>query len=393
MSKFDDIQIGDKAELKHKITQTDIEKFVDLTGDENKLHVDREYASQTTIKKPVVHGMLGASFISTVIGTQLPGDGALWFSQNLEFISPVRVGDTITIEAEVKKKIRKTKILELSTDIYNQNRQKVTAGTAKVKCIEQDMAVRSEKVNKNRVALVVGASGGIGKAVCKQLSKDGYDIVIHFNKNKKQAQKIKEGIIDLGKKAITIGADILDLERVQEMIDEIVMDFGGISVVVNCASIDIANIKVSNQKWSNIQNQIDINVRGTFNIVKSVLPIMELEKFGIIINITTQSIERPNTEWLHYITAKSALHGFSKALAFELAPKGIRVNMVSPGMTDTELLANIPDKVRLLTKAQTPLRRIARPEDIAGAVSYLASEKSNYLVGETIRVNGGQVML
>ena len=101
----------------------------------------------------------------------------------------------------------------------------------------------------------------------------------------------------------------------------------------------------------------------------------------------------PKPELLHYITAKSALHGFTKALAAELAPKGIRINSISPGMTDTDLLANVPEKVKLLTAAQTPLRTIAKPDDVVGAISYLASHKSDYLTGETIRVNGGQIMI
>ena len=110
--KYNDIKIGDKEKLNHVITSEDIEKFVDLTGDDNKLHVDEKYASKTNFKKPVVHGMLGASFISTIIGTKLPGDGALWFSQSLEFLLPVRVGDTLTIFAEVIKKNDKEKIIE-----------------------------------------------------------------------------------------------------------------------------------------------------------------------------------------------------------------------------------------------------------------------------------------
>ena len=92
MTKFESINIGDNAELTHTMTQSDINQFVKLTGDDNKLHVDEEYASTTSFKKPVAHGMLSASFISTIIGTKLPGDGALWYSQSLEFLQPVRVG-------------------------------------------------------------------------------------------------------------------------------------------------------------------------------------------------------------------------------------------------------------------------------------------------------------
>ena len=116
-------------------------------------------------------------------------------------------------------------------------------------------------------------------------------------------------------------------------------------------------------------------------------------KYGKIINITTKFIEEPKPGWAHYIASKSGLSGLSKALALELAPKGIRVNLVSPGITETDLIANMPEKVKLLNAAQTPLRRIARPEDVANAISFLASTKSDYLTGETIRVNGGQVML
>jgi len=181
MSKFEDIKIGDRAELKHVITQNDIEKFVELTGDDNKLHVDKEYASKTIFKKPVAHGMLGASFISTIIGTKLPGDGALWFSQNLEFLLPVRVGDEITIRAEVIRKLERDKVIELKTDIFNQDKQKVTTGQAKVKVIERELknepTAEDNKVPKT--ALVIGGTGGIGKATCLTLARDGFDVIVH----------------------------------------------------------------------------------------------------------------------------------------------------------------------------------------------------------------------
>jgi len=137
MNKYDSIKLGDTAEIKHVITNEDLSKFVDLTGDDNRLHVDKNYAKNTSFKKQVVHGMLGASFISTIIGTKLPGDGALWYSQSLEFLLPVRIGDIITVKAEVIKKNDRNRSVELITDIYNQNNKKVTAGISKVKIIEQ----------------------------------------------------------------------------------------------------------------------------------------------------------------------------------------------------------------------------------------------------------------
>ena len=120
--KYCDIQIGMTKEITHLITQEDVNKFADLTGDDNKLHLDKKYASKTSFKKPVAHGMLSASFISTIIGTEIPGDGALWFSQTIDFLIPVRVGDLITVKAKVLKKDDRNNTIEMSTDIYNQNK-------------------------------------------------------------------------------------------------------------------------------------------------------------------------------------------------------------------------------------------------------------------------------
>ena len=216
--KYSEIKIGDKAEIKHKITQKDIEKFVELTGDDNKLHTDEEYSELTSLKKPVVHGMLGASFISTIIGTKLPGDGALWYSQNLEFLKSVRVGDELRITAEVVNKFDRTKTVELRTDIYNQHKQKVTAGTSKVKIVELvQIKTKEKKRSQNKTVLVIGGTGGIGSATCVQLAKDGFNIVIHYHKNKNKAIKLKGEIEKIGRKAIIVSGDITLLDDVMKM--------------------------------------------------------------------------------------------------------------------------------------------------------------------------------
>jgi 3-oxoacyl-[acyl-carrier protein] reductase len=395
ITKIESIKVGDRAELVHVITQQDIAMFVELTGDDNKLHVDEDYAGKTAFKKPVAHGMLGASFISTIIGTKLPGDGALWFAQSLEFLLPVRVGDKITVVAEVKKKNLRANSIELSTDIFNQNKQKVTSGIAKVKVIEQEKeeSDASKQARSKKVALVIGGTGGIGKAACLALTDDGYDVAIHYNKNKKLAEEIKEEILAKGKNAVIVNSDITDFSSVDEMIQKVVRKFSTITAVVNCSTIAVPNVKFDSVEWDSFQKHFDLNIKGSFNILKCVVPIMEQEKYGKIVSITTQYVEAPKPELGHYITAKSGLSGFIKSLSLELAPKGIRMNIVSPGMTDTVLISDVPEKVRLLTATQTPLRRLASTADIAGAISFLVSEKSDYLSGETLRVNGGQVML
>ena len=396
MSKYDSIKVGDRAEIKHKITKKDIDKFVDLTGDDNKLHIDEDYAKKTSFKKPVVHGMLGASFISTIIGTKLPGDGALWFSQTLNFLLPVRVGDEIVIKAEVIKKNDRDKSIELSTEIFNQNFQKVTSGISKVKIIDQiknKKKIDNKSMHKpSKTALVIGATGGIGKSTCYKLSDDGYNLIVHYNKNFKLANEISEQLSKRDTKNLVVCSSIDSDESVKLMFEKIFRKFKSVDIVVNCSTPRFSNIKFDNLNWNMIQNQIDINIKGSYNIIKNVLPSMINNKYGKIINISTQYVDDPKTELLHYITAKSALEGFSKSLAIEYAPYGIRVNLVSPGMTDTDLISDVPDKVKMITAAQTPLRKLASTEEIADVISFLSSEKSDFITGETIRVNGGQIM-
>ena len=393
--KYEEIQVGTTQQLTHTITQADIEKFVDLSGDDNKLHVDKAFAARTSFKKPVVHGMIGASFISTVIGTKLPGDGALWYSQTLDFLLPVRIGDMITVVAEVIKKNDRERSIELDVRIFNQNRQIVTRGISKVKVIDEDIPVNENLENEEnpRVALVIGATGGIGNATCLQLAKDGFNLILHYNKNKDKARKLQEEIKALGREVYICQGDVNQLADIDALIDFSIRKFSGIDVLVNCAAFPIPTIKATDLLWTDFLTQFEINIKVNLLLIQKVLPVMGGNGYGKIITLSSEATDKPNANWAHYITAKSALEGLTKSLAYELAPKGIRINMVSPSMVSTELTADIPEKMKLMTAAQTPLRRLARPEDVAGVISFLASSKSDFLVGENIRLNGGQVML
>lgn len=394
MTRYEKINIGDTAEIKHTISEEDIKKFVDLSGDDNRLHVDKEFASKTSFKKPVAHGMIGASFISTIIGTKIPGDGALWYSQNLEFLLPVRVGDKLTIMAKVLKKIDRQNSIELQTDIFNQHKQKVTAGIAKVKIIEDEKKEDIEDQQVEKVALIVGATGGIGFETVKTLAQDNFNLILHYNSNKVKAEQLQVQLQNItDKKIILVQADLLNKNDINNMFLEINRYFDSITAFVNASTLHFGNIKIANLEWEDMSSQIDINIKANLNLLKNILPLMEVNNYGKIVFLTTQYTEQMPLELIHYITAKSALNGFAKALAVEVASKGIRVNLVSPGMTDTELISDIPEKVKLLTSAKTPLKRLAKPEDIANAINYLISEKSDFLTGETIRVNGGQVMI
>lgn len=390
--KFDEITVGQEERLTHKVTQSDINKFVDLSGDDNKLHVDKQYAAKTSFKKPVVHGMIGASFISTIIGTKLPGDGALWYSQTLEFLLPVRIDDVITVVAQVTKKIENERVIELKVEIFNQNRQVVTRGISKVKVLEEIVVTEHKQDLIKRTALIIGGTGGIGKAVARQLAKDGFAILLHYHSNTEAAQALKREFQEQGTEVAVFCADIRNEKSIDELIGYAERKFSGIDVLINCAASPIPTIKISDLLWSDIEAQLEMNIRVNLMLIQKVLPHMIEKKFGKIIMLGTSASDKPNVGWAHYITAKSALEGFTKAVAFELAPKGIRINMVSPSLVSTDLTADVPEKVKLMTAAQTPLRRLATSADVAGAVSFLASEKADFITGEILRLNGGQVM-
>jgi 3-oxoacyl-[acyl-carrier protein] reductase len=390
--KFNKLKLGDKAEIKHKITEDDIDTFVNLTGDDNKLHVDKEYASKTTFKKPVAHGMLSASFISTIIGTKLPGDGALWYSQTLDFLLPVRVNDELTITAEIISKNDRLNSVELKTEIFNQDFKKVISGKANVKITEQEEEIKTnKKVVKNKIVLVLGATGGIGSAVCRALDDLGYSIAIHYFNNYERVKLLES---QLKSKSCIIKGDVTNEKSVNEIVESVVRKLGNIDIFINCTAVEIKNTKIENVSWEDFSNHYDLNIKTNLFFVKLLYKKMAESSKGKFIFITSQVTENlPPANWIAYNTAKYALNGFAKSLAVELAQYGINVNLVSPGMTQTDLISNIPEKNRLLISAKIPLKRLAEPEDIANVVSFLVSEKSNYITGETIRVNGGQIML
>jgi 3-oxoacyl-[acyl-carrier protein] reductase len=269
MMNITDFHIGQSATIQHKITATDIDIFVDLTGDDNRLHVDPDYAKRTSFKKPVVHGMLGASFISTIIGTKLPGDGALWFSQNLEFILPARVGDTLTIEAEVIRIDEKQDILELRTDVFNQHKQKLISGTAKVKLIEQEEPTQMSARNYPKTALIIGASGGIGSEIALSLAKKGYDLCLHYHSEKIKAIELQKKIRDFGKNASLVQADLTEKDEVKKLIESVDRIFPNIYAVIFSATPAISDIRFDNLEWKDLKKHLDLNVNSLLFITQA----------------------------------------------------------------------------------------------------------------------------
>lgn len=391
---FDSIKVGDKRELTHKITIQDIQKFADLTGDYNPLHLDEEFARRTHFRKPVVYGMLSASFISTIIGMLMPGPGALWVYQDLNFLRQAYVEDNIRVMVRVKQKSPATRILVLETTIYNQQNQELITGEAKVRMLDLDKEELSMKTKETMVVLVTGASRGIGRAVARKLASDGHKVVINFLHSKKEASQLVDEIKKDGGNAIALQADISNKVEVETMFTKANKILGPIQGLVNNASKPINLKPFQDMTWKSMQEHLDVQVRGAFLCMQAALPDMLTAGGGSVVMIGSIAADSvPATQQTGYVVAKSALSALARSLAVEYGPKNIRVNVVSPGMTKTDMIAELPERAKELTRMQTPLRRLGNPEDIANVVSFLLSPTSLHITGENIRVCGGAVML
>jgi 3-oxoacyl-[acyl-carrier protein] reductase len=393
-AQFESISVGDSESLVRRITSADVRKFADLSGDVNPLHLDRDFAQQTAFQDVVVHGMLGVSFISTVIGTKLPGPGALWLSQNLEFRKPVRLGDELTIRCTVLRKHERERLLDMETSITNQHGDVVVAGEGRVKMLRVAAPQEAPASPEPRVALVTGAAGGIGSAICRRISRAGLAIAIHCHRNQEQADQLAAEIQAAGGRSCVVSADLSREEEVISLYHGVKAALGRVDVLVNNASPPIRPHPLSGIAWADCQRHLDVQVRASLMLAQQCIPDMIARGWGRIVNISSQVADAaPTPGWSAYAMAKAALTMLARGLAAELGPHGITVNSVSPGMTATAMIGDIPEKLQMITARQLPLRRLAAPADIASAVAYLVSDEAAYVTGQTLRINGGGLML
>jgi 3-oxoacyl-[acyl-carrier protein] reductase len=391
---FDEISVADTAELEHLITQKDIETFASLTGDFNPLHLDKEFAKKTLFHKPVVHGMLSASFISTIIGMLMPGGGALWMSQTLEFLQPAYVGDMLHVLAKVKQKSLSTRVLVLEISITNQRGKKLISGDSKVRMPKLKPEEKAVEIDKTKTVLITGGARGIGAATARKLAQSGYAVVINYIHSAAEANQLVDEIIRNDGRALAVCVDISDEQQVKTLFSAAEEQFGPIREIVHCAASGSALKSFETLNWNEIQQQLAVQLKGAYNCMREALPKMVEEKYGSIVFIGSIAVDdTPPAQQMDYIIAKSALTSFARCLAVEYGAKGVRINVVAPGMTQTDMISELPDKAKMVTQMQTPLRRIAAPEDIANTISFLLSPEAGHITGETIRVCGGLTML
>ena len=242
---------------------------------------------------------------------------------------------------------------------------------------------------ERKTAVVTGASRGIGKAIALALAKEGFNVVVNYIGNKEKAEQ-KE-CEDFGVNAITVKANVADFSESENLIKEAVSTFGSIDVLVNNSGItkDTLLLRMKEEDFDSV---IDVNLKGTFNTIKHAARQMMKQRSGSIINMSSVVGISGNAGQINYAASKAGVIGLTKSVARELASRGIRANAVAPGFIETDMTDELNDKAKEEILKTIPLNDTGKSEDVANLVVFLASEKSRYITGQVIHVDGGMLM-
>lgn len=242
-----------------------------------------------------------------------------------------------------------------------------------------------------KTAIVTGGARGIGRAIAMTLAAAGANIIINYSSSSKAAEEVVEEAKKLGVSALAFKADVSKDEEIENLVKQVLNDFGSIDILVNNAGITRDNllIRMSEKDFMDV---IDTNLKGAFICTKHVSKVMMKQRSGKIINIASVVGVMGNAGQSNYSASKAGLIGFTKSIAKEIAKRGINVNAVAPGFIQTDMTASLPDKVKEEFLKGIPLSRAGMPQDVANAVLFLSSEYSDYVTGQVIHIDGGMVM-
>ena len=242
-----------------------------------------------------------------------------------------------------------------------------------------------------RTVLVTGSSRGLGRAMALEFGAQGYRVAVHFVQSRGPAEEVAEGIRQGGSEAHVFAGDVADAAACRSLVEAVVAEFGNLDVLVNNAGItrDTLALRMKDDDW---QAVIDTNLSSAFYLARAALRGMLRRHFGRVINISSVGGLMGNAGQANYVAAKAGVIGLTKALAREYARRGVTVNAVAPGFIESDMTAGVPEELKRRYLEQIPAGRFGRPQEIAKAVAFLASDDAAYINGQTLVVDGGMVM-
>ncbi|MED3762521.1 3-oxoacyl-[acyl-carrier-protein] reductase [Ureibacillus terrenus] len=244
---------------------------------------------------------------------------------------------------------------------------------------------------EGKTAVVTGASRGIGRAIALELAKEGANVVVNYSGSKEKAEQVVNEILEMGRKAIAVQANVADNDSVQNLMKKALEEFGSIDILVNNAGITRDNLlmRMKEEEWDEV---IQTNLKGVFLCTKAVTRQMMKQRSGRIINIASVVGVTGNAGQANYTAAKAGVIGLTKTAARELASRNILVNAIAPGFITTEMTDALPEDVKTSMLSQIPLGKFGKPEQVAKAVVFLASDDAEYITGQVLHVDGGIAM-
>jgi 3-oxoacyl-[acyl-carrier protein] reductase len=394
---FEQIEKGTKDEFPFSIDTHTCRFFIDIINESLK-------DSRVILKNDNdILNLMSVCLFSTFVGICIPGRKATFVDFSAFFEKNIVLKRNYLLRGEVSFKSESTNILLEDLQIIDLENDKVNAsGKVKVKVNEQpvtmpssaDLAAVLNLDLKGKVALITGASGGIGETTAKVLALYGVKVIVNYLNGKDEAYRIVEDIRSNGGEAFPICADVSDRLQVKNMVSAIIDHYGTVDILVNNAVRKNLSKAFIDLTWEEFQKDIDVNLKGTFNCCQEVIPYMTKAGAGKIINMGTIMTDDPaflsnDVKQVNYVASKSAVVGLTRALALELAPLNIQVNIVCPHLIDTDLTRNIPRMYLEKAKNETPMNRLATPADVSKAIVFLASSLCSFTTGQKLMVTGG----